>query len=134
MRISDWSSDVCSSDLLADAVAAERRRLCRRPGRVIAIVASGIVGPVLLAGDVGAPGREAVGAVVDRTPTRGAVGRKARAHVRAAASRPVDVDLAQRRDTAVQGRTLRIGPAAGGVAIHLRSAEHTSALQSLMRL
>src|SRR3546814_8325283 len=48
---------------------------------------------------------------------------RSRAHVRAAASRPVDVDLDQRRDTAVQGRTLRIGPAAGGVAIHLDDAD-----------
>src|SRR3546814_3904336 len=32
MRISDWSSDVCSSDLLRDAPAGARRRPARAPG------------------------------------------------------------------------------------------------------
>src|SRR3546814_12647480 len=59
---------------IADAVAAARRRLCRRPGRVIAIVASEIAGPVLLAGGGGDPGRADVGAIVAGTPASGAVG------------------------------------------------------------
>src|SRR3546814_6883908 len=33
MRISDWSSDVCSSDLAAAAVARGRNAPARRPGR-----------------------------------------------------------------------------------------------------
>src|SRR3546814_16559464 len=46
MRISDWSSDVCSSDLLGQALAC-RRCLWRKPGRPLR--------PTLDAGRPGAP-------------------------------------------------------------------------------
>src|SRR3546814_1419281 len=38
MRISDWSSDVCSSDLVAHAGALRRTRPCLAPGHVVAPV------------------------------------------------------------------------------------------------
>src|SRR3546814_6208957 len=37
MRISDWSSDVCSSDLPADGYLAEAARLCRRHGALFVV-------------------------------------------------------------------------------------------------
>src|SRR3546814_19911353 len=56
MRISDWSSDVCSSDLVRGAGGralrvAGRRRLCRagalaRPGRCLRVGVGGVAGRV----------------------------------------------------------------------------------------
>src|SRR3546814_4760820 len=105
MRISDWSSDVCSSDLL-------QRRLVRR---------------------VGAAAASGAGA---------AAGNRGRA-----ADRPGDPDRDQRRDRC-RWTGARIDPdAPGGTDRHAyparpcadtlraaRSEEHTSELQSLMRI
>src|SRR3546814_18852366 len=40
MRISDWSSDVCSSDLIAGRVPGAARRGCRADDSAVAIVAA----------------------------------------------------------------------------------------------
>src|SRR3546814_11318458 len=89
MRISDWSSDVCSSDLLdhpAETVGLVRlgvhieALVVLRPGvpaladgvaLVVALLGMAVEGAgevavkVLLGHQVGAPGRDAAGAVVD---------------------------------------------------------------------
>src|SRR3546814_1409625 len=108
MRISDWSSDVCSSDLAhADVHQATE------PRQALVDVASD--------GDATAGGREA-----------------GFAHARLARVRSVRTDVPRRalrqprgevpagQRMAVEGRG---GPRPGGV----RSEEHTSELQSLMR-
>src|SRR3546814_4556467 len=96
MRISDWSSDVCSSDLAGDPCRAARVR-----------------GPAARA--LGSAGAAAV-LGLPAGGTRPPADRRARAahppaHQRAAAADPV-VDAARER----------------------RSEEHTSELQSLMRI
>src|SRR3546814_5531563 len=95
MRISDWSSDVCSSDLLA--FARNIREAGRRRGR-----------------------RQNTGRDVVRRERRGAgsVLDEAAIHLRPAASE------AQRQ---------RVGDRAGHEPFD-RSEEHTSELQSLMRI
>src|SRR3546814_1215834 len=119
MRISDWSSDVCSSDLL--------RRRIRRPART-------------------RPARAAAGAAARRRARRRRIPRSARAAQRAlvfaalgpgSARRPAagaaDRDRHQRAH-----RGARLAQvAAGKAAVHLaddRSEEPTSELQSLMRI
>src|SRR3546814_3125528 len=108
MRISDWSSDVCSSDLRSTA----RRRI--REART----ADGHV-----AGDAARrPARAAVLAVhVDADADRSGV---ARARHRLPAA-----DRCDRRSRGA-GRSL---PARGSAAVS-RSEEHTSELQSLLRI
>src|SRR3546814_4636092 len=110
MRISDWSSDVCSSDLL---------------GRV----------------DV-APRAHALETFDDHAVARG----HARTHQPVAADAPADfqdtlLDLIVRADE--QGGGFALAVAADGALRHqeairgyalLRSEEHTSELQSLMRI
>src|SRR3546814_1839798 len=97
MRISDWSSDVCSSDLAA-ARAAHFQRYYRQAGRFLErqpdhlLRGSALFGPA-------AAGRR----------------RKSR--------RP------RRRSTLKVGVNVRLGLGAG-----MRSEEHTSELQSLMRI
>src|SRR3546814_6765972 len=91
MRISDWSSDVCSSDLdvgLFDPEFGEHR--------------GGIVGHAFIAEFAFDPARAALAARIDRDHrARGGEGRDQRHH---------------------------------RIARHERSEEHTSELQSLMRI
>src|SRR3546814_7696208 len=86
MRISDWSSDVCSSDLLADGID---QRLDRT-------------------------------GFVDVEPASMAAGRSQA--------------LADRGRARVAGRGADDGRAPGGEFVGDRSEEHTSELQSLMRI
>src|SRR3546814_8812636 len=97
MRISDWSSDVCSSDLIRPRPRQVRRRGPRRSGH---------------AADPQTPGRE------QHMSSKGIVG-----ELVVITSRMVDV-MSREAELLKQGRIL-------GVA---RSEEHTSELQSLMRI
>src|SRR3546814_9962392 len=96
MRISDWSSDVCSSDL---AAAAEIH-------------------------GIPAAGRATGGGI-----ERGRFGAGQRAAPRALRTAQAD---RRRRATGVADREVEQGRATGGGAA--RSEEHTSELQSLMRI
>src|SRR3546814_8381840 len=116
MRISDWSSDVCSSDL--DAVAQESQRrhdLERRPGRI-------------------AGGRRSVLPLRARTTRCGEdpPGLRVEDHDRAgrldAGQDLLGLDL----QVDVEGQLERL--AVLGVLAEERSEEHTSELQSLMRI
>src|SRR3546814_2443328 len=95
MRISDWSSDVCSSDLLA------RRRKILRPAVAIAmgaVAAIGIIGPRPVAGaragavQVLAPEQEFDGMIAGRH-----IGLDAASLLQLAQQLPVD--LADRKST-----------------------------------
>src|SRR3546814_3391195 len=102
MRISDWSSDVCSSDLLAGFAVLRQRRQIHR-----ARLAFELRDRVELAADL-EDRREIVG-VGDRRRTVGLEDRRV----------AVVDDLAE---------GVEVGAAAA------RSEEHTSELQSLMRI
>src|SRR3546814_3482833 len=121
MRISDWSSDVCSSDLALDAqlVVAHGVGLVGGPGRVLGEVAGG---------------RRAVGAAAAVAFGHGGVelvvGAEEPRHV--ALEQRAGVALVAVRQRAVDDRR----PQPGGL-LHAglgRSEEHTSELQSLMRI
>src|SRR3546814_1839898 len=114
MRISDWSSDVCSSDLLAcgaeaSSQGARRRAECHHRG--IALVS----GDVALQG-MGLADAEAAADHGEQA-------------FRVALSQGVrDLFMRRSRD---HTRRARLGPELDDVA---RSEEHTSELQSLMRI
>src|SRR3546814_7279684 len=116
MRISDWSSDVCSSDLLLNAGTGEHQpRIARQCG--------------VLAGHVAAIGRKGMGTVavahpfdqhrqtLERRLIGGAFPCIAVAHHRRAQPVGIMMQRAQRRALGAD-----------------RSEEHTSELQSLMRI
>src|SRR3546814_2084546 len=119
MRISDWSSDVCSSDLIAvtQGAALQHAKLVEQEDGVIAgAVEMPVPGSTFLIAVGGA----------DRA-----------VHVQhdvfqpVAVMKPVDplaVQIGQRRPVRGQSQRLGLEPS------HLRSAEHTSELQSLMRI
>src|SRR3546814_6483489 len=128
MRISDWSSDVCSSDLLdhrlarrAQRAAASRQVRSRRLYRL-----SDRVARTYRAGRACAGGVPAVGALLCRRGGHGGV----EAQVPA-----TDADDDGRADRHPQGAD-RSQPACDDAALCLvpRSDEHTSELQSLMRI
>src|SRR3546814_10253602 len=102
MRISDWSSDVCSSDLVEGQVPED--------GEVFRSVVGAVAGGVLVEGHVEHP----MEAVLDG---------------------PVGADGAGEafRGEAGGGKIVA-GGGATAVAHGLRSEEHTSELQSLMRI
>src|SRR3546814_8833758 len=103
MRISDWSSDVCSSDLHADAVRIVdiQQRVLRLRGQ----------SQFAQRGDVAVHAEDTIGG-----QQRGAV--------------RIAAQLAQR----TVGIGVRVATqAAAGQARGVRSEEHTSELQSLMR-
>src|SRR3546814_3650669 len=104
MRISDWSSDVCSSDLLAD-IETERQSWARRADEAKTHLAEL---------------EERLAATAAEIETLAGIP-VALAEKRAALSELIDAAEARRRaaaDTLAQGR----------------SEEHTSELQSLMRI
>src|SRR3546814_3363723 len=116
MRISDWSSDVCSSDLAQVPAQARAAAPGFQVGEVDAVV--GDLVPVKAVGQLIAARLDDVGA----EQPRGAV------HVA-----PVQVEQGLERVAFVQELHAR-----GGFVIALeaviRSEEHTSELQSLMRI
>src|SRR3546814_2381333 len=120
MRISDWSSDVCSSDLTARVVLAVVHALQHD---VLEGDAPGIVGAGIAAAGV-QQHRQRVLLVERHDPVAHLVGRRVQRY------REVHVELAP------AARHLRDHP--GGrqrdLALGDRSEEHTSELQSLMRI
>src|SRR3546814_8191555 len=127
MRISDWSSDVCSSDLCTEALA-----LIARVEAAEIRIGTPMVNESVVDGD------EVVGDA-DRVQPEHTERQKARCrlpvetpdgsigeHARFPPLRPAGAVEAQERvEDGVEGR--RIGP------FDARSEEHTSKLQSLMR-
>src|SRR3546814_9500308 len=113
MRISDWSSDVCSSDLAAAAPSARASSSSTKGGQPGP--GTGIASPpaIAISRSVARRRRSAVALHADRAAAfdRGEI---------AAHRRDLDLDLLPRRGLARQPRR--------------RSEEHTSALQSLMRI
>src|SRR3546814_3280770 len=101
MRISDWSSDVCSSDLPRFSALPAHR-------------------PAILCED-------AAGTAQSRGVDREAVRRQGRAIFRTSAAQPLRDRARARRVGALLYRRPRR-------TRHLRSEEHTSELQSLMRI
>src|SRR3546814_1113879 len=110
MRISDWSSDVCSSDLIGEA-------------QVAAAAARGAAGKAELA-QVDLPRRPARIAALHMDERRGRqrLGCSAQAFREGGAGHRIDALGEQRRDGAVLPTAVA------------RSEEHTSELQSLMRI
>src|SRR3546814_5203258 len=113
MRISDWSSDVCSSDLIRPARNQARRR--PRHGRLTAPDPRGRQGE----GDGNVPDRPDDGRCRGRTVGAGGARRPPRHPARRSAKN-------RSRD--------RQHAADGGDGEQGRSEEHTSELQSLMRI
>src|SRR3546814_8557481 len=117
MRISDWSSDVCSSDLLLDDGQRDHRR---GVDAALVVEAPGLVDPLVEGVDDG----------VDR------VGLVAQALLEEAGQRreherPVDAELVHQLDARRRLPEGRDGP--HRLTDDLRTEEHTSELQSLMR-
>src|SRR3546814_1249897 len=116
MRISDWSSDVCSSDLLELALRLEGERLGAQRGKA-RIVVWAAAGKALRGGDA-----------------REAARRRKRAALRAAdhlgARRRADDGIVA---DALAGRPVVEDHGVADGVVGARSEEHTSELQSLMR-
>src|SRR3546814_1171273 len=116
MRISDWSSDVCSSDLRDEARVELDRDVARRRAREAELAAQRLHQLLQLAA-VEEVGRAAAQVHLD--------------HIAVAVEQ-----LGHQADLAVQPRQVRAGAGllAGDDAVAAaRSEEHTSELQSLMR-
>src|SRR3546814_1520522 len=107
MRISDWSSDVCSSDLPHRRVGGERR------GREIRVGANAPL----------RPGEHRLDAIE--------IGEEVRARAEESAARVLEVLRRGEQFVFVGLARLEIGEGRGEFR---RSEEHTSELQSLMRL
>src|SRR3546814_9639895 len=122
MRISDWSSDVCSSDLIAEQmlhifVTERRRRRHRLATRSLDRARNGGLEfpQTAVAGDRSRPGSHELEAVVlDRIVRRG------------------DHDAAI--DAILKRREIDFLGAAQAKVEHFRSEEHTSEIQSLMSI
>src|SRR3546814_4269789 len=125
MRISDWSSDVCSSDLLRDVGLVHRGREAVK----MLIIARDYIDPAAVTTAKTVGGREIAVAITE--PRRqlavheifgngGSHQRQAAIHERCLDHLP-DTGLVARADRG-QGRDRR------------RSEEHTSEIQSLMRI
>src|SRR3546814_5612018 len=111
MRISDWSSDVCSSDLIAHRLAVDHGALGRAQVAQDDVVAQQVQARV----PVGEAG------IVDADVRVGTAADQARLFEREAAAVVLPAHAAQHH--------ARIAGAIG-----CRSEEHTSELQSLMRI
>src|SRR3546814_7652426 len=117
MRISDWSSDVCSSDLIRNAGEAQVFRLAQR----VADPQRAVVGNP---DDVARPGL-----VGQRAVSREEQGRVAhRDRLAAAHLFQFHAALEVARAEPQEGHPVAV------VLVHVRSEEHTSELQSLMRI
>src|SRR3546814_4687551 len=124
MRISDWSSDVCSSDLVKDAIAAaggqlHMWRLAIRPGKPVAL---GQIGAVPVFGLPGNPVAAALTFAFFAGPLLQRLGGYAPLCPRGF---PVTADFAWDKKPG-RREWLRVSLQ--------RSEEHTSELQSLMRI
>src|SRR3546814_5267739 len=123
MRISDWSSDVCSSDLLLLLAGALGDR---EEGEVEQSVLEG-VGDPFLAGDPAGPGDGVLDLVV--------LQQLRRLCARLPPHRDMVLDLLEAGEGAVEIEGIQIlGLHAVGQQRDRRSEEHTSELQSLMRI
>src|SRR3546814_5574065 len=120
MRISDWSSDVCSSDLVQKPLRIQRRHAAEagRSDRLAVVLVGHVAGGEhaldrSLRGAAAEPGADLQVTVVHRQLAleQAGVGRMSDGD-----EETVHVDLA------------------GTVVEHRRSEEHTSELQSLMRI
>src|SRR3546814_4500639 len=119
MRISDWSSDVCSSDLLAAVRASER------PVAVL-VLAPRAAGAWRVAADAVRPGRDFLFGEVARR--RDLERRHARGHQ---SQRPcIDIAAVVLAGERIEMRGDELRRRRRG----RRSEEHTSELQSLMRI
>src|SRR3546814_5589196 len=116
MRISDWSSDVCSSDLAQRHVPAVVKQ---DPLPVRRVVGHGLVDEVLPIAQLGAD----VGGEEHAVPVVGRVQGPLRV-------RPVGIDLQRRPHPVVE----QPGQPEPVPAVVVRSEEHTSEVQSLMRI
>src|SRR3546814_2854649 len=111
MRISDWSSDVCSSDLFdrnrnADIRAGEAEYPVLRPRRISC-----------------RKGHESLGICLNHKIVDGDLDRSAIIHPLPEFQHPLDINV--RRQIEMRNRLFRFNE---------RSEEHTSELQSLMRI
>src|SRR3546814_7842812 len=139
MRISDWSSDVCSSDLVAPPGVVLAFRVERAVGvdppahaRGRAVASAVVADPAV---EPGALGRQAAGVLLVRLPVldvqRAADDVPVAAqHVVAAAGQP----LVEGRPQPVHGLELEALAQLARRPRRDRSEEHTSELQSLMRI
>src|SRR3546814_7980198 len=125
MRISDWSSDVCSSDLLQRRVfhlAPDQQRgehRCDQPAAMLR-AAAGEVAPDL------APALGAVG-IAQAQHHRGPVAHRAKGGAHR------DIDLCPQDEGVDAGDPHHSQPCGKGTRSTSRSEEHTSELPSLMR-
>src|SRR3546814_10161657 len=121
MRISDWSSDLCSSDLVASAMDIGMQQDIvqnRAPAQQCGFLEH-------QAGKIGGPGNR-IGTDPDRPGTgAGQTGNNLQQRRLAATARTKKRDELSRIDMQVQIGKRRYSP---------RSEEHTSELQSLMRI
>src|SRR3546814_5846853 len=129
MRISDWSSDVCSSDLLAAQARQRRRQIPVLEGRTVP-QRSGLAGQH----------RQIMTRVIDRAVAPEVAGMLGDNLLAAAHDNAVGVgpDLhrppRQRRENRVAVAIEADQAGASHRMLALRSEEHTSELQSLMRI
>src|SRR3546814_9106989 len=121
MRISDWSSDVCSSDLAVVAEATLRARIAAKTAASAAIAEGH--GGIAVAVDLAAVILRALRLVGQQVVRLGDVGE----FLRRLGIVLVLVGMQFLGELAIGGLDLRI-------ARTLRSEEHTSELQSLMRI
>src|SRR3546814_1540983 len=115
MRISDWSSDVCSSDLLVGAGGGDGRHIGHDGGGFLLVGVGEILQPRV--GGVG--GRDVLAHRLHPCHVHGRVGR---------VHHLPDDDVVGGRDIG------QVGGGVAGLGEHLRSEEHTSELQSLLRI
>src|SRR3546814_5731237 len=108
MRISDWSSDVCSSDLIGTVAAFGYSLLVTLAPRVLPSELRDVY-------------YEAVGVII----TLILLGRLLEARAKAGTGEAI------RKLIGLQARTARV--VRDGTEVQIRSEEHTSELQSLMR-
>src|SRR3546814_2957246 len=117
MRISDWSSDVCSSDLHGGLADADRHALALLAAGADAVVELHVVADHLHLG-------HHIGAVADEG---GALHRRAHLAVLD------EVGLGAGEHELARGDVDLAAAEVHGIEALLRSEEHTSELQSLMR-
>ncbi len=120
-----------SRPVAVDAVAREGGDLL---GAAVRVVGRGdaaeVAGPVLFAGQVGAPGRGAVGAVVERAAGLAAVGRVLGLQVVGLRGRAREGHFGQRVDAAVEVRVLLVAPGARALV----DFDHADAVQEELAL